>query len=98
MAAPIETLLGFDSSSTNIASDHGAGNARRSIAITSGRSEYPRRRSCTSALSRAGLSSVALVDLRIGKPHVHRGDLVRRKRIDRFRQPAHVKGVHGVKP
>ena len=30
---------GLDSSSTNIASDHGVGNARRSIAITCGRSE-----------------------------------------------------------
>ena len=30
---------GFESSSTNIASDHGVGNARRSIAITCGRSE-----------------------------------------------------------
>ena len=29
---------GFDSSSTNIASDQGVGNARRSIAITCGRS------------------------------------------------------------
>ena len=32
-------LVGFDSSSTNIASDHGAENERRSIAITEGRSE-----------------------------------------------------------
>jgi hypothetical protein len=29
---------GFDSSSTNIASDHGVGNERRSIAIACGRS------------------------------------------------------------
>ena len=29
---------GFESSRTNIASDHGVGNARRSIAITCGRS------------------------------------------------------------
>jgi hypothetical protein len=29
---------GFDSSSTNIASDHGVGKARRSIAMTCGRS------------------------------------------------------------
>src|SRR3954462_10992416 len=35
---------GFESSSTNIASDHGVGNARRSIAITCGRSAYLRRR------------------------------------------------------
>ena len=30
--------LGLDSSSTNIARDHGVGNARRSIAMTCGRS------------------------------------------------------------
>ena len=33
-----QTPEGFDSSSTNIASDHGVGNERRSIAITCGRS------------------------------------------------------------
>ena len=31
-------LVGFDSSSTNIAIDHGVGNARRSIVATAGRS------------------------------------------------------------
>ena len=35
---------GLDSSSTNIASDHGVVNARRSIATTCGRSAYVRRR------------------------------------------------------
>ena len=33
------TPEGLDSSSTNIASDHGVGNARRSIEMTCGRSE-----------------------------------------------------------
>src|SRR5919198_5059869 len=42
--APRQMLDGFESSRTNIASDQGAGNDRRSIARTLGRSEYVRRR------------------------------------------------------
>ena len=34
-----QMLDGLDSSSTNMASDHGVGNARRSMPITCGRSE-----------------------------------------------------------
>jgi hypothetical protein len=98
-------LVGLESSSTNIASDHGDGKARRSTAITSGRSLYASRRISRGIESRplvsealGARSSSVPVDLRIGQSYVGRRDPFRWNGLDRFRQPAHVKGVHCVKP
>ena len=66
---------GLESSSTNIASDHGEGNERRSIEITAGRSLYASRR--TSNLPSALFGSLDSVSLtppfRVGRPQIVRG-------------------------
>ncbi len=64
---------GLESSSTNIASDQGAGKERRSIAITDGRSLYASRRT-DGAASATLFGIVSLTPpLRVGRPQVDRG-------------------------
>src|SRR5437016_13119246 len=101
-----QMLDGFDSSSTNIASDHGAGNGRRSTAITCGRFAYPRR--LTSTDSRTGRApdgstpsssrsfSKPPVDLGIWKPQVHGVDIFGGNRLHRESETADLQCAYRV--
>src|ERR687886_142817 len=85
---------GLESSSTNIASDHGVGNARRSIAITCGRSAYVRRLTSSGSWGTGSALRLGLLWRGGGGGGAGRGGAGRPPPP----QPADVERAHDVEP
>src|SRR5919108_2138948 len=103
---------GFESSSTNMASDHGVVNARRSMATTCGRSAYTRRRISTAAAGGAVTAENLVVGSRralrsrrkvfraawlgVRLAAVVGDECVAVGRFPRRAEPAHLQGAHAM--